>query len=89
VRGVVVRLGKWCQGVIKIGDGGTTCERWEWEGAGKGGNGEEADQWKRVARIGELMVPCGVAFRHTDLEVGGKIRCGNHDWVAEEVWEWE
>jgi hypothetical protein len=36
-----------------------------------------------------LMVPCGVAFRHTDLEVGGKIRCGNHDWVAEEVWEWE
>jgi hypothetical protein len=98
VRGVVVRLGKWCQGVVKVGNGGVTCERWEWEGTGgisqdggadKGDDGEEADQWKRVARIGELMVPCGVAFRHEVLQMGGRIKYGEYEWVVEEVWEWE
>jgi len=83
-RGVVVRLGKWCQGVVKVGGGDVTCERWEWEGGE-----EEADGWKRVARIGDLMVPCGVAFRHEVLGVGGRIKYGVFEWVVEEVWEWE
>jgi hypothetical protein len=92
VRGVVVRLGKWCQGVVKMRNEGVTVERWEWTGPadGKSGSGvEEAEQWHRIARIGDQMLPCAVTFRHEVLKVGGKIKHGNYEWNIEEVWEWE
>lgn len=94
VRGVVVRLGKYCQGVVKRGDH-TAVERWEWYGKAEVEEGrevvggEEQIKWKRTARVGDLMVPCCVVFRKEVLKVGGKIEYGDYEWTVEEAWEWE
>ncbi|KAF2819017.1 hypothetical protein CC86DRAFT_149914 [Ophiobolus disseminans] len=85
VRGVIVRLGQFCQGILKIGDG-TTVERWEWGCEGK----EEGEKtWRRTARVGGLLIPCSAAFREEVLGMGAKVRYGSYEWVVEEVWAWE
>ncbi|KAF1942781.1 hypothetical protein EJ02DRAFT_375208 [Clathrospora elynae] len=80
VRGVVVRVGQYCQGIVMMGES-TTVERWEWV------KGE--DGWKRTARVGGLFLPCGVTFRAEVLVVGGVVKYHDYEWVVEEVWEWE
>ncbi|KAI5782670.1 hypothetical protein EDC01DRAFT_221973 [Geopyxis carbonaria] len=54
--GCVVRVGGWCQGIVKVG-GDTTVERWM--------RGADV-RWKRVARVGKEVVPCGVACLDRD-----------------------
>ncbi|CAN9081838.1 unnamed protein product [Alternaria sp. RS040] len=85
VRGVVVRLGQYCQGIMMAGEK-TTVERWEWK---DGENGEdEVGEWKRSVRIGDGFVPCGVAFRPEVLGVGAVVKFHDFEWVVEEAWEW-
>ncbi|EME76932.1 uncharacterized protein MYCFIDRAFT_111364, partial [Pseudocercospora fijiensis CIRAD86] len=69
-RGMVVRVGSFCQGVVRRGEG-FSVERWEWEE--KGG-------WRRVVRMGDLWMPCGVAMERGELVVGGKVRFGEDVW---------
>ncbi|KAL7272637.1 hypothetical protein RUND412_004549 [Rhizina undulata] len=49
-RGIVARVGRWCQGIMKS-RGEVTAERWCWE------NGN----WKRVCKVGHGHLPCSVA----------------------------
>lgn len=51
-RGCVVRLGRWCQGVMKV-NGRVTAEKWVL------GVGEK--EWRRVWRCGDGVMPCMVA----------------------------
>jgi hypothetical protein len=46
IRGAIVRVGEWCQGIVKI-DGKVTAERWLLE--------ESA--WKRVCKVGHAELP--------------------------------
>ena len=87
VRGVVVRLGQYCQGIVQVG-GDVTTERWEFGGEGKAGV-EERERWKRTARTGNLFLPCAVTFRSEAVQLGGRVRYGEFDWVVEECWEWK
>ena len=80
VRGVVVRVGGFCQGIVMQG-AETTTERWEWK--------EEVGGWKRVARTGGRFLPCLVVVGEEGVQVGGRVRNGGVEWVVEEVWEWE
>ncbi|OSS55085.1 hypothetical protein B5807_00675 [Epicoccum nigrum] len=97
VRGVVVRVGQFCQGILMVG-GEVTTERWEAEVAGgSGGEGkgkgtvEEKPQqakWKRTARSGTGWLPCSVTWRNDAVVLGGMVTFLGFEWVVEEVWEW-
>ncbi|KAF2813929.1 uncharacterized protein BDZ99DRAFT_567642 [Mytilinidion resinicola] len=84
-RGMVVRVGQWCQGVLMIG-AQVTCERWEfvWEDGKKGRDGE----WVRRVRLGDGFLPTGVAFRTPEVKVGNTCKNGDMVWVVREKFEW-
>ncbi|MCJ1467637.1 hypothetical protein MMC07_006262 [Pseudocyphellaria aurata] len=50
-RGLVVRVGSWCQGILQVGDK-ITIERWQWTNSG----------WIRIVRIGDGILPCDATF---------------------------
>ncbi|PVI06133.1 hypothetical protein DM02DRAFT_650042 [Periconia macrospinosa] len=77
VRGVVVRLGQFCQGIVMQG-GAVTVERWEFL----------AGEWKRTVRIGEGFLPCALAFKEEACDLGGTVVYGQHEWKVEEKVEW-
>ncbi|KAI5852440.1 hypothetical protein DFP73DRAFT_1850 [Morchella snyderi] len=69
-RGCVVRLGRWCQGVMKV-DGKVTAERWVL------GVGES--EWSRVWKCGEGVMPCMVAcVEQRAEEVQGRRVASTH-----------
>ena len=81
VRGVVVRLGGWCQGVLVKGSD-VTVERWEFvEGEGDG-------EWKRRVRIGDAFLPCAVTWKEGEVQVGGLVEYFDFVWGVEEAVEW-
>lgn len=76
-RGMVIRVGQFCQGVLRVGDG-FCLERWEWA-ANTG--------WKRQVRMGDLFLPCGVTFETDRLRLGGEVKFGEFVWrVVECSW---
>jgi hypothetical protein len=82
-RGVVIRLGGWCQGILVQGRD-VTVERWEYVEGEAGGEGE----WKRRVRIGDLFLPCGIACKAEDMKVGGLVNFSGYQWRVEEVADW-
>jgi hypothetical protein len=86
VRGVVIRLGQYCQGLLMMG-GKATVERWEWTAGNSGST--EAENWKRSVRVGDLFLPCAVTFRPEVLAVGGMVKFHDYKWNVEEVWGWK
>ncbi|CAO2648135.1 Nn.00g090570.m01.CDS01 [Neocucurbitaria sp. VM-36] len=87
VRGVIIRLGQYCQGIVMQRDY-CTVERWEFVDEGKR-DVEEAARWKRTARVGDQELPCAATFRPEVLAVGGVVKYHDYEWVVEEVWEWK
>jgi hypothetical protein len=82
IRGAIVRLGQYVQGIVVMGNE-VTAERWEWTS----GEGEEGE-WKRTKRVGRQMLPCGVLTTMKGLSVGGNVKFGEFEWAVEETWEW-
>ncbi|KAJ4382378.1 hypothetical protein N0V86_002713 [Didymella sp. IMI 355093] len=97
VRGVVVRVGRFCQGILQRGAECTT-ERWEFD-AGRVPDEESTvdglecvrqdNGWKRTARTGDAFVPCTATFRTEIVQLGGRVRYGGLEWVVEEAWVWK
>ncbi|KAF2133444.1 hypothetical protein P153DRAFT_332231 [Dothidotthia symphoricarpi CBS 119687] len=85
VRGVIVRVGQFCQGIVMKGEQ-VTAERWEFDFEGEGK--EETGNWKRIGKVGDLFLPCAVAFRPEILKQGGRVKYWDFEWVVEDVWEW-
>ncbi|KAL5399619.1 hypothetical protein PMIN04_001412 [Paraphaeosphaeria minitans] len=85
VRGVVIRLGRYCQGIVMKG-GYVSVERWEW--VAEDGLDEEVGRWKRSVRIGDQFLPCAPTFTPAILSVGGKVRYWDYEWVCEEKVAW-
>lgn len=77
MRGMVIRLGQFCQGLMRIGEE-ITLERWEWT---------EKENWKRSFRMGDFFLPCGVAMEFDRLQLGGKITHGGLTWDVVELEE--
>ncbi|RMZ71556.1 sodium nucleoside cotransporter [Pyrenophora seminiperda CCB06] len=86
VRGLIVRVGQYCQGIVMERDR-VTVERWEWHAdlAGK----TEREKWARSVRIGNSFLPCSAAFRAEVLGAGAVVRFHEYEWVVEELWEWK
>lgn len=73
-RGMVVWLGRFCQGISRVGED-VTAERWEWK---------EAEGWKRTVRIGGegVPLPCEVL-----LKTGARLGVGAHVKHGDLVWD--
>ncbi|KAI9881296.1 MAG: hypothetical protein M1830_005582 [Pleopsidium flavum] len=118
-RGMVVRVGRWCQGLLKIGNE-VTVERWRWvsrdsillkQGPTKTGenetpvvvdgststtsgtqniqdDGDDAGDWKRVARLGVRFLPCAVTFDPELAKEGNVVEAGDSSWKVIENYQW-
>ena len=64
LRGMVARLGTWCQGILKDDEGRLTVERWQWlngdvqQPAEQSVQLDEAGVWKCIFRVGSGKLPC-------------------------------
>ncbi|MCJ1415738.1 hypothetical protein MMC32_002071 [Xylographa parallela] len=77
-KGMIVRVGNWCQGILKVGEE-TTVERWQWS---------HGDQWQIVAKLGQKSLICETTFHGTSLEIGKVIRHHDLDWKTVELYTW-
>ena len=87
VRGMVVRLGQWCQGIVINGEY-VTVERWEWKVRGEGAGKETMGDWERTVRIGNFFPPCATTFQPSMLKEGGTVNYGDYTWICEEKVAW-
>ncbi|KAK7753478.1 hypothetical protein SLS62_004553 [Diatrype stigma] len=88
-RGLVVCLGRRCQGVVRCGDA-FALEQWEWQQQEQGGSGKDEGEggWKRRRRVGagDLYLPCQDAVEKVaDLDVGGRIERDGVVWTVVEA----
>jgi hypothetical protein len=77
IRGTIVRLGKYIQGIL-VKEDHVSAERWEWF---------EAGGWKRTKRVGNELVPCAVTIQEELLTAGMRTRLGVFEWKVEGLWE--
>ena len=84
VRGMVVRVGQFCQGILRVRDE-VSVERWQWQAVAPAAAGGE---WKRVAKLGRLFLPCAMAFEPDRIVEGSKVQYGDYGWVVKEVYGW-
>ncbi|OHE95113.1 hypothetical protein CORC01_09637 [Colletotrichum orchidophilum] len=71
-RGMVVWLGRFCQGISRVGEE-VAAERWEWK---------EGEGWRRTVRIGDRALPCEVL-----LVTGAALSVGTHVVHEKVVWD--
>lgn len=74
-KGTIVRVGNYCQGIMKV-KGEVTCERWTLD--------QGAEEWRRIFRTGMGVLPCQVAcidhsVQAKDEMQGGSDIEGNHE----------
>lgn len=79
IRGMVVRVGDWCQGILKEGEDVTT-ERWHWtEGGG----------WERIARLGRgCLLHCALILDESMIEEGKRYGNEGLEWDIVEFYHW-
>lgn len=94
--GLIVRVGTWCQGIVKA-NGNITVERWRWceRGAGQeeerllaasiasaGKTNEETEDgtWIRIFKLGEAIIPCEKTWK-----IGHQVE--DSDWKLEEHYQ--
>ena len=88
-RGMVVRVGQFCQGFVRVGER-FALERWEWKDGGEESARRDKDQarargWKRAVRVGDWWLPCGAALREDLLKVGGEVKHQDMVWKVVEL----
>jgi hypothetical protein len=88
VRGLVIRLGQYCQGLVQHGEE-VSIERWEFVLRVDENGHTAGGDWTRVARVGTAFLPCLLACRDLREEsLGTVIKGAGDEWVVEEVGEW-
>lgn len=72
-RGMVVRLGRYCQGFLKTSSN-MSLERWEWQDS----------RAVRTVRIGSEELPCGETLTRV-YKLGEEVTIGSKKWTVVEV----
>ena len=78
-RGMVVRVGDWCQGIMKSG-GALNIERWHWI--------KNKYTWERVVKIGSSELPCAIACNNEMVSKKGTVVSNGLQWNVIEVFRW-
>ena len=77
-KGMVVRVGQFCQGICRVG-AVVVVERWAWT---------ENGGWELSARIGDgTDLPCDVTW-DGGLAAGDECTRNGVSWIAKEVYTW-
>ncbi|THH13669.1 hypothetical protein EW146_g6578 [Bondarzewia mesenterica] len=85
MKGMVIRVGGWCQGILKVGKE-VSVERWKWVGKSSASGTEQAGGgWERVAKVGIHTPPCTSTFAPDKLEEGNVV---DARWKVSEKYEW-
>ena len=98
IKGMVVRIGGWCQGIIKSGKE-MSVERWKWISETTLETEDSASEqvnifpsklgvWQRVMRLGSERLPCSLTFQVDYLEEGDTIKSRDLQWVVVEKYRW-
>jgi hypothetical protein len=87
IRGLVVRLGQYCEGILMKGRD-VSVERWEFVEHVDGDESVVGGEWTRTVRLGDLFLPCASTFKHEELKVDAVVNYTDYTWVVEEVVEW-
>ena len=100
IKGMVIRIGEWCQGVMKSGDD-FTVERWKClpkarssievdVATSKGDDIQSQDngEWKRLVRLGAGALPCAVAFQDSNVLERGTVNVADVTWEVVENYRW-
>lgn len=82
-RGLIVRVGQWIQGMLKVGND-VTVERWLRKPPFDVTNSEDHGRWESVSSIGQGQLPTVSAMYLTKDEVNLPIECGGLQWVVKE-----
>ncbi|KAI0165903.1 hypothetical protein GGR57DRAFT_512872 [Xylariaceae sp. FL1272] len=70
--GMVVFLGRYCQGIVRIGDR-LAVERWQWTG-----------EWRQTCGFGDLWMPCAEAMT-SEASIGTTIEREGRIWTVVEA----
>ncbi|KAI8978886.1 hypothetical protein BD414DRAFT_421546 [Trametes punicea] len=74
-RGAIVRVGQYCQGILRDG-ANVSAQRWLWSDG----------SWKRIAQFGDLDIPCDATWE--TVKEGERIGRGDALWDVMEVSVW-
>ena len=99
VRGMAIKIGGWCEGILKVDDE-LTVERWEWKSiastssvasneAGKA-DGRTRNGWVRTIKIGKGTLPCETICSRTEGKFGLKAVLSSsisRDWKSDIEWK--
>lgn len=75
IKGSVVLLGQYCQGLLRKGSS-VTAERWQWT---------EEQGWKRTVALGEDELPCSRILKESELALGHVVAVGDDRWQVIET----
>lgn len=79
-RGMIVRVGSWCQGILRVG-GEITIERWQAKDVKSG-------EWSLVKKIGGAVLPCERLFNVEGLEKDFSVELNESKWTIIEKYHW-
>jgi hypothetical protein len=86
IRGLVVRLGQYCQGILMKGNE-VSVERWEFVDHVDGDESVVDGEWTRTIKLGDMFLPCASTFKHEELNVDMVVKFTDYNWVVEELVE--
>ena len=95
VRGMVIRVGGWCQGIIRSSNGEIGVERWRFGSSGfidgmvkrydDSATQQQAGKWQKIFKLGKMSLPCESACLKSDeLGEGDSIMHGGLNWTVVE-----
>lgn len=95
LQGVVIKIGKWCQGIMKA-RGALAVERWSANSGPYGAYIGESEtrssqpgEWVRTFRVGQQSLPCEALCRGTPVAKGDKtFKFDDIEWQVLENWHW-
>ena len=99
-KGMVIRIGGWCQGILKVGND-LTIERWCWtklesEQVQKLSSTQTSmiqqetisGKWEKLWKLGNGSLPCAATFKVTTLKENTTIQAGDLEWKVIENYRW-
>ncbi|KAI9059500.1 hypothetical protein FKP32DRAFT_1668615 [Trametes sanguinea] len=76
-KGTIVRVGQYCQGIVREGTE-VAVQRWQWT--------EVEGAWQKVGQVGDLAIPCDAAW--SEVKEGDVVQRGGSTWDVREVAVW-
>lgn len=86
-RGLVVRVGQYCQGILQVGDQ-LLLERWEWNNLADEAEPGHQGSWRCKVRMGDGSLPCNQVLNVKGYLHGAIIRSAGLEWRVIEDYRW-